>query len=105
MGRRARRRGADTTPQKDAVDHQARVRVADDVWLDFKAATGGSISRALGALVEEEVDRYRSRRVANGAATERELLDALARAEELEQRVALIVRRLEGLRGRSSSRQ
>lgn len=100
MGRRARRRGADATPLKNVADHQARVRVADDVWRDFKTATGGSISRALGVLVEEEVERYRSRRIADGTATDRELLDALQRAEELERRVATLVRRLEVLRGR-----
>ena len=100
MGRRARRRGAEAPPPTNVADHQARVRVTDDVWRDFRAATSGSISRALGVLVEEEVERYRSRRIADGTATDRELLDALQRAEELERRVATLVRRLEVLRGR-----
>ena len=100
MGRRTRRRGAETPAPANAVDHQARVRVADDVWRDFRAATGGSISRALGALVEEEVDKYRTRRIAGGEVTDHELFDALQRAEELERRAALIVRRLEVLRSR-----
>ena len=103
MGRRARRRDADTAAPTNVVDHQARVRVADDVWRDFKAATGGSISRALGALVVEEVDRHRARRIAGGQATDRELLDALARAEELEKRSATLVKRLEVLRSRPPS--
>lgn len=81
------------------------MRVADDVWRDFKAASGGSVSRALGALVEGEVDRYRARRIEDGAATDQELLAALARAEELEQRVALLVRRLEALRSRPPGSQ
>ena len=106
MGRRARRRGAEETGLPTTVaDHQARVRVADDVWRDFKAATGGSISRAHGALVEEEVERYRARRIAGGQVTDHELLDALARAEELERRAALIVRRLEVLRSRPAGGQ
>ena len=54
MGRRARHRISSAQVQPGSGgDHQARVRVSDEVWRDFKAATAGeSISRALGALVE-----------------------------------------------------
>jgi uncharacterized small protein (DUF1192 family) len=72
------------------------VRTSDEVWLDFKAATTGeSIGPAPGALVEQEVDRYRAHRVAGSQVGDRELVDALARAEELEQRIGVLVRRLE----------
>ncbi len=70
--------------------------MSDEVWRDYKASTAGKpISRAPGALVEQEVDRYRSRRVAGGQVGDRELVDALSRAEELEQRIGVLVRRLE----------
>lgn len=101
MGRRARRRGAEQTTtieQATGPGHQARVRVDDEVWRDFKLAARGSISRALGTLVEEEVDRYRARELAAGRVSDREMLDALARAEELEARASEIVGRLERLR-------
>ena len=101
MGRRSRRRSAaQTTTTTTGPGHPARVRVAEDVWQDFKLATaGGSISRALGALVEEEVERYRARQLADGHANDHEVLDALAQAEELEERLRMIVSRLERLRG------
>lgn len=101
MGRRSRRRGANQTTSTTGPGHPARVRVADEVWQDFKLATAGdSISRALGALVEEEVERYRARRVADGHASDQEVLDALARAEDLAERVRVIASRLERLHGR-----
>lgn len=86
------------TKKATGPGHQARVRVDDDVWRDFKLAAGGSISRALGTLVEEEVDRYRARELAAGRVSDREVLDALARAEDLQARASEIVRRLERLR-------
>lgn len=97
MGRRARRRsGNDQVQPVAGSDHQARVRVSDEVWRDFKASTAGKpISRALGTLVEQEVDRYCARRVAGGQVSDRDLVDALERAEELEQRIGVLVRRLE----------
>jgi hypothetical protein len=65
-------------------DHQARVKVSDDVWTDFREATrNSSVAIALGELVTREVDRYRARRVRDGSADERELLEALERAQEL----------------------
>jgi len=97
MGRRARRRFAEASQQREHRDHQARVHVADDVWRDFRDAANGSISHALGALVEAEVDRYRNRRAADGKLTDREVIEALARADELAEGIAVLVRRLERL--------
>lgn len=77
-------------------DHQARVKVSDDVWADFREATrNSSVAIGLGELVAREADRYRARRVRDGAADEHELLDALERAHELHARLAELVKRLE----------
>lgn len=77
-------------------DHQARVKVSDDVWTDFCEATqDSSVAIALGSLVTREVDRYRARRVREGSADEQELLEALKRAQELHAELAGLVKRLE----------
>jgi hypothetical protein len=77
-------------------DHQARVKVSDDVWTDFRAATrNSSVAIALGDLVTREVNRYRARRVREGSANEQELLEALERAHELHAERAELVKRLE----------
>jgi hypothetical protein len=77
-------------------DHQARVKVSDDVWADFREATRTrSVAMALGDLVTREVDRYRARRMREGSADEQELLEALERAHELHTDLAELVRRLE----------
>jgi hypothetical protein len=77
-------------------DHQARVKVSDDVWTDFRAATrNSSVSIALGDLVTREVDRYRALRVREGSADEQELIEALERAYELHAELAELVKRLE----------
>src|SRR5215218_7738695 len=82
MGRRSRRGTNPGTPAPTR-DHQARVKVSDDVWADFRAATrNSSVSVALGDLVTREVDRYRARRVREGSADEQELMEALERAHE-----------------------
>jgi hypothetical protein len=95
MGRRSRRRTSSGAPAP-VRDHQARVKVSDDAWTDFREAThNSSVAIALGELVTREVDRYRARRVREGAADEHELLDALERAHELHARVAELVKRLE----------
>jgi hypothetical protein len=95
MGRRSRRRANSATPTPTR-DHQARVKVSDDVWADFREATrSSSVSIALGDLVTREVDRYRARRVREGSADEQELLEALERAQELHDQLAELVRRLE----------
>jgi hypothetical protein len=95
MGRRSRRRTSSGTPTPTR-DHQARVKVSDDVWTDFREATrNSSVAIALGELVTREVDRYRARRVREGSAAEQELLEALERAHELHARLAELVKRLE----------
>jgi predicted metal-dependent hydrolase len=77
-------------------DHQARVKVTDEVWTDFREATRNrSVAIALGDLVAREVDRYRARRVREGSADEQELLEALERAQELHAELAALVKRLE----------
>jgi hypothetical protein len=77
-------------------DHQARVKVSDDVWSDFRAATrNSSVSIALGDLVTREVDRYRARRVREGSVDEQELLEALERAHELHAELTELVKRIE----------
>lgn len=77
-------------------DHQARVKVSDDVWTDFREATrNSSVSITLGELVTREVDRYRARRVREGSADEQELMAALERAHELHAELAELVKRIE----------
>jgi hypothetical protein len=81
------------TPMRD---HQARVKVTDDVWTDFREATrSSSVAIALGELVTREVDRYRARRIREGSADDRELLEALERAREMHAHLADLVKRLE----------
>ncbi len=95
MGRRSRRRTSSGTPAP-LRDHQARVKVSDDVWADFREATRNrSVAIALGVLVTREVDRYRARRVQEGSADEQELLEALERAQKLHAELAELVTRLE----------
>jgi hypothetical protein len=95
MGRRSRRRTSSGAPTPTR-DHQARVKVSDDVWTDFREATrNSSVAIALGELVAREVDRYRARRVRAGAADEQELMEALERAQELHAHLAELVNRLE----------
>jgi hypothetical protein len=95
MGRRSRRRTSSGT-SAPTRDHQARVKVSDDVWADFREATrNSSVSIALGDLVTREVDRYRARRVREGSADEQELIEALERAHELHAELAALVKRLE----------
>jgi predicted CopG family antitoxin len=78
----------------------ARVRVADDVWTDFKAVAGdSSMSSVLGELVERDVRRHRERRIRDGSVDDRELIEALNRAEQLHGELSTMVdwlrRRLE----------
>jgi hypothetical protein len=77
----------------------ARVRVADDVWADFRAAAGyRPISEVLGELVTREVDRYRSKRMRDGHLDPREIIDALEHARRQQADLVAIVARLEALR-------
>jgi hypothetical protein len=90
MGRRGRQR-ADTQTR----DHIARVQTTDTVWLEFRRSLGITpVSHGLDALVEAEVSRQRQLRVRHGAATDRELLDAIDDVRELHEQVDQLVRRL-----------
>lgn len=76
----------------------ARVQVADDVWADFRdVAYPHSIAHALGELVTNEVDRYRSRRIKDGQLDPRELVDALGHARRRQEDLTGILERLEAL--------
>jgi hypothetical protein len=99
MGRRSRRR-ASTDPHKERTpairDRQARVKVTDDVWDDYRLLirTEG-VGDALGRLVTREVERSRVARIREGSADDQAVLDALERAHELQADLATIVARLE----------
>ena len=74
----------------------ARVRVPDDVWSEFRAASGTTpINVVLGELVQREVDRHRARRAKAGTLDDRDLLAALDRARELKEDLDAIVSGLE----------
>lgn len=74
----------------------ARVHVDDQTWAAFKQAAGRvPISEVLGQLVARHVDREAARRLRAGSVDDRQLLDALVQARELQQDVAAIVARLE----------
>ena len=91
MGHRNRQR-ADTQTR----DHIARVRTTEATWLEFRRSLGITpVSHGLGQLVEAEVSRQRQRRVRHGAATDRELLDAIDDVSELHEQVNQLMRRLD----------
>ena len=91
----------------EAVERLGRGWVADEALAIalYCALVADDFAAGVRLAVNHGGDRYRSRRIAGVQATDHELLDALARAEELERRVALIVRRLETLRSRPPSGQ
>jgi hypothetical protein len=99
MARRHRRDKPYNQPPKPAAstrDRMARVVVTDDAWTDFRALAGNqSIATVLGELVEREVDRYRTRRLKADQLDDRELVDALEPALELQDDLTTIVARLE----------
>lgn len=107
MGRRTRRRAAGAATPKSRArkrDHQARVKVSDEVWREFRDVVGNdSIAVYLGRLVERAVERDRARRVREGTVDELELLDALERAQELHADLGAMVARLERWLGRSQN--
>ncbi len=91
MGRRSRRRA-----HEELKDHVARVRVSEAAWVEFRRSLGvRPVARALGELVDAEVARQRQLRVRRDQASDRDLLDALDEARELQERVAFLVERLE----------
>jgi hypothetical protein len=108
MGRRNRRRAAADlhNPRPPVIpDRQARVKVPDEVWRDFRLATQTeSVGDALGRLVTREVERWRGRRIRQGTADDQEVLDALQRAQTLQAELAAIVGYLERRREASQRR-
>jgi predicted CopG family antitoxin len=77
----------------------ARVQIDDETWRQFRAVAGvRSISEVLGELVEREVRRARSTRLRDGTLTDREVVEALARARDQAEDLQAIVTRLESLR-------
>src|SRR4051794_13519481 len=101
MGRRNRRR-ASTDPHQKRVpairDRQARVKITDDVWRDFRLLTQREgVGEALGRLVTREVERWRIKRIRDGSADDEVVLGALERARELQAELATITARLERL--------
>jgi hypothetical protein len=99
MGRRRRQQqraaAPATAPAADHRDHPARVRCSDEIWAAFRLACGStSMARRLGAIVEDEVARWRLEH-SSGGASDAELLDALARAERLQTSIRELVERLE----------
>jgi hypothetical protein len=74
----------------------ARVQVDDATWWGFKAAAGEvPISELLGQLVTRHVQRYEAHEAAAGRIGDRELLEALERAAELQRDLRKLVERLE----------
>src|SRR3954447_15703709 len=99
MGRRSRRRAsADSHKARTPAirDRQARVKVTDDVWDDFRLLTRSEgVGEALGRLVTRDVERWRAARIRDGSADDQAVLDALERARELQTDLAAIVAQLE----------
>src|SRR4051794_39906531 len=100
MGRRSRRRSStDDThqPRSTSTGQTARVRVDDTIWRDFREAIGErSVAEALGEFVEAEVARWHRRRAEDDQSlTDRELAEALDRAETLSATLIALVERLE----------
>ncbi|MFP5363047.1 MAG: hypothetical protein ACLGI5_09990 [Thermoleophilia bacterium] len=77
----------------------ARVQVDDETWREFRLLAGHrSIANVLGELVEREVRRARSSQLRDGQLTDRELIEALARARDQAEDLQAVVVRLEALR-------
>lgn len=72
------------------------MRVTEATWAEFKSAIGErSVAEVLGRYVDLEVARAHQERVATAGLSERDLVDALARAEHLTEALRHITRRLE----------
>lgn len=95
MGRRNRRRGREAgLAADDRRDHPARISCSDKTWATFKIAVGStSVTRYLGAIVDDEVSRWRLAQVSDRT-SDAELLDALQRAEQLAAAVARITEQI-----------
>jgi hypothetical protein len=74
----------------------ARVQVDDATWRVFKSTAGETpISELLGQLVTRHVHRQLARKAEADTIADRELLDALQRATELQRDLGRLVERLE----------
>jgi hypothetical protein len=72
------------------------VRVDDATWRDFRQAIGDrSVAEVLGAFVQTEVARWHRRRSDEPSLSDRELVEALERAEALSETLRALVGRLE----------
>ena len=100
MGRRARNRVRASNRDASAKrDRMARVRIDEQTWREFRQLVGPQpIAERLGELVSGEVAAHRRRRIREGVADDREVVDALERALELGRSLAAITDRLELLR-------
>jgi|tagenome__1003787_1003787.scaffolds.fasta_scaffold20947185_3 hypothetical protein len=79
-------------------DRQARVKVTDNVWQDFRLLTQSEgVGEALGRLVTREVERWRIKRIRDGSTDDEVVLGALERARELQAELATITAWLERL--------
>lgn len=83
----------------------ARVRADEETWATFRTLAGTrSISDVLGALVAQEVRRYRSQQLRTNALEPRELLEALERARQHQADLEILISRLETLAASTHSR-
>ena len=74
----------------------ARVHVDDTTWQVFKNAAGQTpISGLLGQLVTRHVNHHQARQAHADTLADRELLDALQRATELQRDLGRLIERLE----------
>jgi hypothetical protein len=74
----------------------ARVQVDDATWQALKSAAGETpISELLGQLVSRYVQHHRAREADAAKIGDRELLEALHRATELQRDLSRLVERLE----------
>jgi len=77
-------------------DRQARVRVDDETWREFRNELGDtSVAVYLGRMVEVDVGRHRARRLQNDRTTPVDFLAALDRARALRDELFALVDRLE----------
>jgi hypothetical protein len=80
----------------------ARVQVDDATWRAFKTAAGDTpISELLGQLVTRHVQGHQAREAEAATIGDRDLLEALQRAAEVQRDLSRLVERLEYRLGRS----
>jgi hypothetical protein len=91
--------GQDALPRKalEPADHGARVTVDAATWEAFKQSIGpgDSVGRVLGDYVTRHVHHHQARQARNSDLDDSQLLDALKRAEELQNDLAWLLWRIE----------